>query len=64
MKGQADYKMSKNDDRILELKEKIEKKKLELSDKNTRFVPVTNCIIELDGMTNNLHTCDSDKLAL
>lgn len=64
MKGRADYKMSKNDDRILELKEKIEKKKLELSGKNTRFVPVTNCIIELDGMTNNLHTCDSDKLAL
>ena len=56
--------MSKNDDRILELKEKIEKKKLELSDKNTRFVPVTNCIMELDGETNNLHTCDAGKLAL
>lgn len=56
--------MSKNDDRILELKEKIEEKKQELSGKNTRFVPVTNCIIELDGMANNLHTCDSDKLAL
>lgn len=56
--------MSKNDDRILELKEKIEEKKQELSGKNTKFVPVTNCIIELDGMTNNLHTCDSDKLAL
>ncbi len=56
--------MSKNDDRILELKEKIEEKKQELSGKNTRFVPVTNCIIELDGMTNNLHTCDSEKLAL
>lgn len=56
--------MSKNDDRILELKEKIEEKKQELSGKNTRFVPVTNCIIELDGMTNNLHTCDSNKLAL
>ena len=50
--------MSKNDDRILELKEKIEEKKQELSGKNTKFVPVTNCIIELDGMTNNLHTCD------
>lgn len=56
--------MSKNDDRILELKEKIEKKKLELSDKNTRFVPVTNCIIKLDAETNNLHACDADKLAL
>ena len=56
--------MSKNDDRILELKEKIEKKKQGLSDKNKRFVPVTNCIIELDGVTNNLHTCDADKLAL
>ena len=64
MKGLVDYKMSKNDDRILELKEKIEKKKLELSDKNTRFVPVTNCIMELDGETNNLHTCDASKLAL
>lgn len=60
----TNYKMSKNDDRILELKEKIEKKKQELSDKNTRFVPVTNCIIELDGVTNNLHICDADKLAL
>ena len=56
--------MSKNDDRILELKEKIDKKKQELSDKNTRFVPVTNCIMELDGETNNLHTCDVCKLAM
>ena len=57
----TNYKMNKNDDRILELKEKIEKKKLELSGKNTRFVPITNCILLLSG-TYNLNTFDEISL--
>nr|DAS29410.1 MAG TPA: hypothetical protein [Caudoviricetes sp.] len=59
----TNYKMNKNDDRILELKEKIEKKKLELSGKNTRFVPITNCILLLGG-TYNLNTFDEISLKI
>ena len=59
----TNYKMSRNDDRILELKEKIEKKKQELSGKNTRFVPITNCILLLGG-TYNLNTFDEISLKI
>ena len=38
-----------NDSRILILKKQIESKKEQLS-KSTRFSPVTNCSIELDGI--------------
>lgn len=39
--------MSKNDERILELKEKINQKKEEISKSSARFNPITNCSIEL-----------------
>ena len=45
-----------NDERILSLKKQIEEKKKQLKDKNIRFTPMTNCMLELDGVKYNLHT--------
>ena len=56
--------MSKNDDRILELKKQVEDKKKELASKKTRFVPITNCILEMDGMTLNLNVLSESALIL
>ena len=56
--------MSKNDDRILELKKQIETKKKAIAEKNTRFIPETNCILNLDGVTSNLNVCSDDALLL
>ena len=52
--------MSKNDDRILELKKQIETKKKSISEKKVRFIPETNCVLNMDGMTINLN----DRYAL
>jgi hypothetical protein len=56
--------MSKNDDRILELKKQIEDKRKAISEKKIRFVPETNCILNMDGMTINLNVCSDDALVL
>lgn len=56
--------MSKNDDRILELKKKIEEKKQALAEKKVRFVPETNCILNMDNLTFNLNVCSDDTLLL
>lgn len=56
--------MSKNDDRIIELKKQIETKKNILAEQRFRFVPETNCILELDGLTYNLNVCTEDTLTL
>lgn len=56
--------MSKNDDRILELKKQIEDKRKTISEKKIRFVPETNCILNMDGMTINLNVCSDDALVL
>lgn len=56
--------MSKNDDRILELKKQIEVKKKSLSDKKVRFTPETNCVLELDGNRYNLNVCADDLLTM
>lgn len=56
--------MSKNDDRILELKKQVEDKKKELASKKTRFVPIRNCILEMDGMTLNLNVLSESALIL
>lgn len=53
--------MSKNDDKILKLKEQIAAKKAELG-KSKRFSPVTSCSIELDGVRYNLHAAGRDQL--
>ena len=56
--------MSKNDDRILELKKQIETKKKAISEKKVRFIPETNCVLNMDGMTINLNVCSDDTLLL
>lgn len=50
-----------NDERILELKKQIEAKKEKLG-KVSRFTPVTNCNIEVDGMRHNIQVLDKDQL--
>lgn len=50
-----------NDERILELKKQIKEKKEKLS-KVGRFVPVTNCSIELDGLRYNIHVQSKEQL--
>ena len=56
--------MSKNDDRILELKKQIETKKKSISEKKVRFIPETNCVLNMDDMTINLNVCSDDALLL
>lgn len=56
--------MNKNDDRILELKKQIETKKKAISEKKVRFIPETNCVLNMDGMTINLNVCSDDALVL
>lgn len=47
--------VQKNDERIIELKTQIEKKKQEMAKNKSRFVPETNCLLVLDKVTYNLH---------
>lgn len=56
--------MSKNDDRIIELKKSIAIKKKELSEKKVRFTPETNCILELEGNMFNLNVVSDDILMM
>lgn len=56
--------MSKNDDRILELKKQIEMKKQDLSKRKTRFTPETNCVLELDGNKYNINVMSAADLTL
>ena len=56
--------MSKNDDRILELKKQIETKKKSISEKKVRFIPETNCVLNMYGMTINLNVCSDNALLL
>lgn len=46
----------KNDERIMSLKKQIEEKREELEKLKARFVPETNCMLELDSVRYNLHT--------
>lgn len=55
---------TKNDERIMQLKQQIETKKKELADKPHRFIPTTNCLLVLDGVTHNLHVESSDMLLI
>lgn len=52
-----------NDQRILELKKQIEIKKEKLG-KSTRFIPVTNCSIELDGERYNIQVLTKEQLII
>jgi hypothetical protein len=54
--------MSKNDDKILELKKQIEAKKKDLAARKVRFAPETNCVLDLDGNKYNLNVLDDGSL--
>lgn len=54
----------KNDERIMQLKQQIEKKRNELAEHNNRFVPITNCLLVLDKTTYNLHVESSEMLLI
>lgn len=54
---------TKNDEMILSLKAEIEAKKKSLSTE-IKFLPVTNCNLELDGVRYNIHTLNKDSLLL
>lgn len=52
-----------NDDKIMQLKAIIEKKKEELK-KYKKFCPVTNCVLDLDGKKYNLNVLQENELVL
>lgn len=52
---------SKNDERILFLKNQIQEKKNKLN-KISRFSPITNCSIELDGIRYNINVLSNEQL--
>jgi len=51
-----------NDTKILELKQKIADKKKKIG--NAKFVPITNCSLELDGQRYNIQVLSKDQLTL
>ena len=55
--------MSKNDERVMQLKKIIEEKKLELKAVK-RFTPLTNCVLSLDNQSYNLNVLQLDDLKL
>lgn len=55
--------MSKNDERVLQLKKIIEEKKSELKTVK-RFTPLTNCVLSLDNQNYNLNVLQLDDLKL
>lgn len=55
--------MSKNDERVLQLKEIIDKKKAELKT-TKRFAPLTNCVLDLEGQKYNLNVLHLNDLRL
>lgn len=52
-----------NDEKIIKLKQQIEEKRNKLGNLK-RFTPITNCILELDGITTNIQILSKEKLAL
>ena len=55
--------MSKNDERVLQLKKIINEKKAELK-AIKKFTPITNCVIGLDNQNYNLNVLQLDDLKL
>lgn len=53
--------MSKNDELILKLKKQIEEKEISLG-KSKRFAPITNCILDLNGLKININTLQKEAL--
>lgn len=50
-----------NDQKIMELKKQIEEKKSKIS-KAQKFMPVTNCSIEIDGTRYNLQVLNKEQI--
>jgi hypothetical protein len=50
-----------NDEKILQLRDQIKVKKEKLKNKK-KFIPVTNCSIEVDGVRNNLQVLTKELL--
>jgi hypothetical protein len=50
-----------NDQKILELKKQIAEKKKKIG-KSQKFVPITNCSIELDGIRNNIQVLGKEQI--
>lgn len=55
--------MSKNDDKILLLKQRIAEKKADIG-QTKRFTPLTSCSLDMDSVRYNLHAADKDTLIL
>lgn len=53
-----------NDNRILELKQKIEKERATLKESNNRFQPITSCILEFAGQKYNINAMSTNDLLL
>lgn len=60
-KGELVIMATKNDERVLQLKKIIDEKKSELKVVK-RFVPLTNCVLNLDGLSYNLNVLQLDDL--
>ena len=56
--------VNKNDNRILELKKKIEQERATLKESNSRFQPITSCILEFAGQKYNLNAMSANDLLL
>jgi len=54
-------KQNTNDEKILQLKVQIKEKKSKLKGKK-RFIPVTNCSLELRGIRYNLNVSNKEQL--
>lgn len=54
---------TKNDERVLQLKEVIDKKRIELKSVK-KFTPLTNCVLDLEGQKYNLNVLQFDDLQL
>lgn len=55
--------MSKNDERVLQLKKIIDEKKSERKSVK-RFTPLTNCVLVLDNQSYNLNVLQLDDLKI
>jgi hypothetical protein len=60
---EGSIKMNKNDEKIIALKEQISKKKNQL-DKAKKFIPITNCSIEIDGVRYNIQVLTKEQLIM
>lgn len=54
----------KNDEKILELKSQIDIKKETLKKQIKKFSPMTNCIIDFEGVKNNLQVLNKEQLVI